>query len=99
MITAAGGKLTTARLMGAQIVDAVAEQLRDRDHVRGLPESVTASAAISGGDPGEVFRAQQAVAGAPVPPEVRGGGCADTAATPPIWPAPRSSMPYTARWR
>jgi len=72
MITAAGGKLTTARLMGAQIVDAVAEQLRDRDHVRGLPESVTASAAISGGDPGEVFRAQQAVAGAPVPPEVRG---------------------------
>lgn len=72
MITAAGGKLTTARLMGAQIVDAVAEQLRDRDHVRGLPESVTASAAISGGDPGEVFRAQQAVADAPVPPEVRG---------------------------
>nr|WTB28561.1 glycerol-3-phosphate dehydrogenase/oxidase [Streptomyces sp. NBC_00830] len=70
MITAAGGKLTTARLMGAQIVDVVAGQLRDREGIRGLPQCTTGKVAISGGDKGDVFRAQQAVAAAPVPSEI-----------------------------
>jgi glycerol-3-phosphate dehydrogenase len=65
MITVAGGKLTTARLMGAQIVDVVADQLRERAGTRGVPASTTGSVAISGGDHGEVFRAERAVADAP----------------------------------
>ncbi|WP_424860522.1 FAD-dependent oxidoreductase [Streptomyces sp. MMS24-I29] len=71
MISAAGGKLTTARLMGAQIVDIVAEQLRDRHGIRGLPASTTGRIAISGGAAGEIFRARQDVASAPVTPETR----------------------------
>lgn len=71
MITVAGGKLTTARLMGAQIVDVVADQLRERAGVRGVPASTTGSVPISGGDPGEIFRAERAVASAPATEETR----------------------------
>ncbi|MEU5397969.1 glycerol-3-phosphate dehydrogenase/oxidase [Streptomyces sp. NPDC005963] len=68
MITAAGGKLTTARLMGAQIVDAVAGQLRDRHGIRGLPPSTTGRVPISGGGAGEIFRARRELASTPVTP-------------------------------
>ncbi|NMI01376.1 FAD-dependent oxidoreductase [Pseudonocardia acidicola] len=71
MITVAGGKLTTARLMGAQIVDVVADQLRERAGVRGVPASTTGRVPISGGDPGEIFRAERAVASAPATEETR----------------------------
>ncbi|WP_329133019.1 glycerol-3-phosphate dehydrogenase/oxidase [Streptomyces sp. NBC_01476] len=71
MITAAGGKLTTARLMAAQIVDIVAAQLRDLHAVRGVPPSTTGATAVSGGGAGEIFRARQAVATAPVAAEIR----------------------------
>ena len=63
MITAAGGKLTTARLMGREIVERVVEQLRERHGVRGVPASTTATVPIAGGDPGERFRAERELAG------------------------------------
>jgi glycerol-3-phosphate dehydrogenase len=71
MITVAGGKLTTARLMAAQVVDVVAAQLRERYGVRGLPPSSTAKAAIAGGGEAEMFRARQAVTAAPVAENLR----------------------------
>lgn len=71
MITVAGGKLTTARLMAAQVVDVAAAQLRERYGMRGLPCSSTAKVAIAGGGQGEMFRARQAVAAAPAPEDVR----------------------------
>jgi glycerol-3-phosphate dehydrogenase len=66
MITVAGGKLTTARLMAAQIVDTAAAQLADRWDVRGLPPSSTGQVPISGGAAGELFRARHALAAAPI---------------------------------
>ncbi|MEW1861131.1 glycerol-3-phosphate dehydrogenase/oxidase [Streptomyces sp. NPDC088194] len=66
LITAAGGKLTTARLMAAQIVDTAAGHLADRWGQRGLPPSTTGKVPISGGDPGELADARQALTTAPV---------------------------------
>lgn len=71
LITVAGGKLTTARIMGRQIVEHVIEQLR-RDHgVRGVPTSTTATTPISGGDPAARFHAQRALARLPTEPARR----------------------------
>lgn len=66
LITVAGGKLTTARLMAAQIVDTAATQLADRWGVRGLPASTTGTVPVSGGAPGALFRARSTVTAAPV---------------------------------
>ncbi|MEV5302561.1 MULTISPECIES: glycerol-3-phosphate dehydrogenase/oxidase [Amycolatopsis methanolica group] len=65
LITVAGGKLTTARIMGRQIVEHAIEQLR-RDHgIRSVPTSTTGTVPIAGGDPADRFRAERAVATAP----------------------------------
>ena len=62
MITAAGGKLTTARLMGREIVELVVAQLRDRHGIRGVPASTTGTVPIAGGDPGDRFQAERRLA-------------------------------------
>lgn len=62
LITAAGGKLTTARIMGRQLIDLAVNALA-RDHgVRGVPASTTGIVPISGGDPAARFRAERALA-------------------------------------
>ncbi|MDN5913651.1 MAG: glycerol-3-phosphate dehydrogenase/oxidase [Pseudonocardia sp.] len=69
LITVAGGKLTTARIMGRQIIEHVVGSLA-RDHgVRSVPSSTTDRIPISGGDPADLFRAERALA--PVPTEQR----------------------------
>jgi glycerol-3-phosphate dehydrogenase len=63
MITVAGGKLTTARRMARQAVDAVVATLGEHHGVRGVPPSSTERVAIAGGASAELFRAERAVAG------------------------------------
>lgn len=81
LITVAGGKLTTARIMGRQIVERVVDQLRRHHGIRSVPPSTTGDVPIAGGDPGDRFRAERAVAD--VPPDLarrwlgRYGGNAD----------------------
>lgn len=65
LVTAAGGKLTTARIMARQIVDVVVAQLRRHHGVAAVPPSTTGMVPIAGGDPGDRFRAERTVAGAP----------------------------------
>ncbi|WP_344869244.1 glycerol-3-phosphate dehydrogenase/oxidase [Amycolatopsis ultiminotia] len=61
LITAAGGKLTTARIMGRQIIDHVVAQLAREHGVRSVPASTTDQVPISGGDPADRFRARRAL--------------------------------------
>ncbi len=67
MLTIAGGKLTTARVMAQQLVDAAAKVLADDHGVRGVPASRSAQVPLSGGDPAALFRAKRAVARAGIP--------------------------------
>jgi glycerol-3-phosphate dehydrogenase len=71
MITVAGGKLTTARLMATQIVEVAVEQLRERHGIRGIPASTTGTVPISGGDPADLFRAKREVAAAELAEAIR----------------------------
>lgn len=65
LITVAGGKLTTARIMGRQIIDQVVDRLA-RDHgIRSTPGSITDQVPISGGDPADRFRCERALAVVP----------------------------------
>jgi glycerol-3-phosphate dehydrogenase len=57
LLTIAGGKLTTSRVMGRQVIDAAIELLGTNFGLRGVPRSRSASVPISGGDPGEMFLA------------------------------------------
>jgi glycerol-3-phosphate dehydrogenase len=66
LLTMAGGKLTTARVMAAQLVDAAVEVLAG-DGVRGVPASTTGKVPLSGGDPAAVFRAGRAITAVPEP--------------------------------
>jgi glycerol-3-phosphate dehydrogenase len=67
MLTMAGGKLTTARVMAAQLVDAAVERLAADHGVRGVPASTTGKVPLSGGDPAAVFRAGRAITSVPDP--------------------------------
>ncbi|MGO9960682.1 MAG: FAD-dependent oxidoreductase [Solirubrobacteraceae bacterium] len=62
LLTIAGGKLTTARVMGRQIIDAAIELLGTNFGIHGVPRSRSASVPISGGDPGELFLAHRRLA-------------------------------------
>jgi glycerol-3-phosphate dehydrogenase len=62
LLTIAGGKLTTARVMGRQVIDAAIELLAANFGIRGVPKSRSASVPISGGDPGELFLAHRRLA-------------------------------------
>ncbi len=71
LLTIAGGKMTTARVMGVQVV-AEAVRLLERYHgVRGVAPSRSAKVPISGGDPGALARARRHVADANAPAAVR----------------------------
>jgi len=62
LLTIAGGKLTTSRVMGRQVIDAAIERLGANFGLRGVPRSRSASVPISGGDPGELFHAHTRLA-------------------------------------
>ena len=62
LLTIAGGKLTTSRVMGRQVIDAAIELLGTNFGLRGVPRSRSASVPISGGDPGELFLARTRLA-------------------------------------
>jgi len=57
MVTIAGGKLTTARVMAQQLVDRVGEILREEHGLPAIPVSSTATMPLSGGDPTGAARA------------------------------------------
>lgn len=71
VITVAGGKLTTARLMARQVIDVAVAQLRERHGIRGVPASTTGTVPVSGGDPGELMRAEREVPAADVAEKTR----------------------------
>jgi glycerol-3-phosphate dehydrogenase len=71
LLTIAGGKLTTARVMGSQVVDEAIKLLRANFNLRAVPASRTAKVPISGGDPGACFRAERQVAELSVDPAVK----------------------------
>ena len=62
LLTIAGGKLTTSRVMGRQVIDAAIDLLGTNFGLRGVPSSRSASVPISGGDPGELFLAHTRLA-------------------------------------
>lgn len=62
LLTIAGGKLTTARVMGEQVVDAAVSALATSHGLRGVPRSRSAAAPLSGGDPGARFAARRRAA-------------------------------------
>jgi glycerol-3-phosphate dehydrogenase len=62
MLTIAGGKLTTARVMARQLVDTAVRVLADEHGVRGVPRSRSAEHPLSGGDRAEIFRARRLLA-------------------------------------
>jgi glycerol-3-phosphate dehydrogenase len=70
MLTIAGGKLTTARLMAAQLVDRVAGILAAEHGLRGIGASRTHELPIAGGDEGAMFRARRAVRALQLDPAV-----------------------------
>jgi len=59
LLTIAGGKMTTARLMGEQVVDAAVKALATNFALRAVPHSRSASVPLSGGDGGARFAARR----------------------------------------
>jgi glycerol-3-phosphate dehydrogenase len=71
LLTIAGGKLTTARVMGAQVIDEAIKLLSANFGLRGVPASRSAQVPISGGDPGALFLARRPVEELPIDPAVK----------------------------
>ena len=59
LLTITGGKMTTARLMGEQVVDAAVKALETAFGLHGVPRSRTATVPLSGGDAGARFAARR----------------------------------------
>ena len=59
LLTIAGGKMTTARLMGEQVVDAAVKALATNFGLHGVPRSRSATVPLSGGDAGARFAARR----------------------------------------
>ncbi|HAW09796.1 MAG: glycerol-3-phosphate dehydrogenase/oxidase [Candidatus Dormibacteria bacterium] len=71
LLTIAGGKMTTARVMGLQVIERAVELLGANFGIRGVPASRSAKVPISGGDPGALFAARQRLSGLPLDPAVK----------------------------
>ncbi|MCG3211235.1 MAG: Aerobic glycerol-3-phosphate dehydrogenase [Anaerolineae bacterium] len=71
LLNIAGGKLTTARVMGYQVVDKAIELLGENFGVRGLPATKTATEPLSGGDARDIERARQLAPGVNLPDDVK----------------------------
>jgi glycerol-3-phosphate dehydrogenase len=59
LLTIAGGKLTTARVMGLHVVQAAIKLLGKNYGINGVPASRTHQIPLSGGDAGALFAAQR----------------------------------------
>ena len=59
LLTIAGGKMTTARLMGEHVVDAAVKALGTNFGLHGVPRSRSATVPLSGGDAGARFVARR----------------------------------------
>lgn len=59
LLSIAGGKMTTARLMGEQVVDAAVRALGTNFGIHGVPRSRSAAVPLSGGDASARFAARR----------------------------------------
>lgn len=71
LLNIAGGKLTTARVMGYQVIDKAIELLSDNFGLRGVPATTTATEPLSGGDAESIERAKQLAPGVNLPEDVK----------------------------
>lgn len=71
LLNIAGGKLTTARVMGYQVVDKAIELLGEKFGVRGLPATITGIQRLSGGDAASTASAKQMAPGVNLPDDVK----------------------------
>lgn len=71
LLTIAGGKLTTARVMGLQVVQEAIRLLGKNFGIKGVPASRTHQIPLSGGDPGALFSAQRQASELPLPVAVK----------------------------
>jgi glycerol-3-phosphate dehydrogenase len=71
LLNIAGGKLTTARVMGQQVIDEAIRLLGIHHHAKGIRPSLSHRQPISGGEAGECTRADQALQELPLSEAVR----------------------------
>jgi glycerol-3-phosphate dehydrogenase len=71
LLNIAGGKLTTARVMGYQVVDKAIELLAETHAIKGVPATTTADVPLAGGDAKEIAQAQQLAPGVNLPDAVK----------------------------
>lgn len=71
LLNIAGGKLTTARVMGQQVIDEAIRLLGEHHGLRGVPASNSHVVPISGGEGGKQQQVATDLAGAPVSEVVR----------------------------
>lgn len=71
LLTICGGKLTTARVMGEQVIDKAAELLGDNFGLKGIAKCVTNKVPISGGDADKIHAAQDKVGQLNLPAEIK----------------------------
>jgi glycerol-3-phosphate dehydrogenase len=71
LLTIAGGKMTTARVMGLQVVEHAVELLGANFGIRHVPASRSATVPVSGGDPGALFAARQRLSGLALDPAIK----------------------------
>ncbi|MCA9976140.1 MAG: glycerol-3-phosphate dehydrogenase/oxidase, partial [Anaerolineales bacterium] len=71
LLNIAGGKLTTARVMGYQVVDKAVELLGEKFGIRGVPATTTAVEPLSGGDAESTANAKQLAPRVNMPQDVK----------------------------
>ena len=71
LLNIAGGKLTTARVMGCQVIDKAIELLGENFGLRGVPATTTATEPLSGGDAESIERAKQLAPRVNLPEDVK----------------------------
>ena len=71
LLNIAGGKLTTARVMGKQVIQAAIRLLRQNYGLKSYLPSRSAYVPISGGDPGQILLAQRTAASLDLDPAVK----------------------------
>lgn len=71
LLNIAGGKLTTARIMGLQVIDEAIRLLGEVHGKHGFPQSPSGKVPLSGGEAERITQAEQAVARLPLVEAVR----------------------------
>lgn len=71
LLNIAGGKLTTARVMGYQVVDKAIELLEENFGMRGIPVTITGRVPLSGGEAKGIEQAKQLAPGVNLPDDVK----------------------------